>query len=159
MDWRWAFEQLHLAQRCGHSLQRNLERARTLMHEDPAALDLEGIARAAGLSRFHFVRVFRDAFGVTPHQYRLARRMERAQSLLLQGESVTETCFAVGYQSVGSFSSAFLRHVGHPPSQHRRRIFSSAELDRLPAIPSCFLAHFAPLGSTWAKPQESRSGL
>ena len=151
MDWRWAFERLHRAGTM--SAQRgSLERARTLIHEDPAGVDLDRLAKAACLSRFHFLRMFRNEFGVTPHRYVIALRMQRAQTLLLEGASVTETCFAVGYQSLGSFSSAFQQHVGHPPSQYRRRIFPSAALERIPAIPACFLVHFAPAScALWAR--------
>ena len=121
-----------------------LERARTFIHDHYAdALDLDVVARAAHYSRFHFAREFRRAFDVTPHQYVMRRRIDMARELLSTTElSVTEICLAVGYESLGSFSAAFQRAVGHSPSRYRRRFVPGATLLR-PRIPSCFLAKFS----------------
>src|SRR5882762_9532489 len=76
-------------------------------------LDVDDMARAAGLSRAHFSREFRRAFGETPHAYLLTRRLERAASLLrMTDHSVAEICFSVGLKSVGSFTSSFTRTYG-----------------------------------------------
>src|SRR6187402_625555 len=74
------------------------------------ALDVEELARAARLSPAHFSREFRRAFGQTPHQYLLHRRLERAAELLRNTDrSVADVCFTVGLKSVGSFTTSFGR--------------------------------------------------
>jgi AraC-like DNA-binding protein len=83
-------------------------------------LTVADLARAAGLSRAHFSREFRRAFGETPHQYVLTRRLERAAALLRNTDrSVTEICFAVGLTSLGSFTSSFGRVYGTTPLAYR----------------------------------------
>jgi AraC-like DNA-binding protein len=100
---------------------RRLRRARDFMegHLDQD-LTLDRVARAACLSSFHFHRSFRAAFGETPRDYVTRRRLERARELLRQGHlPVTEVCLAVGFESLGSFSAAFHRRFGRPPSRSR----------------------------------------
>jgi AraC-like DNA-binding protein len=112
---------------------RHLLRARDLADArffEP--LDVDDMARAAGLSRAHFSREFRRAFGESPHQYLLTRRLERAASLLRTTDrSVADICFTVGLSSVGSFTTSFGRTFGmsptafraaHPPAAARARI-------------------------------------
>src|SRR4051812_16639709 len=83
-------------------------------------LDVDDLARAAGLSRAHFSREFRRAFGEPPHAYLLTRRMERAAALLRNTDhSVAEICFSVGLQSVGSFTTSFRRLYGISPTAYR----------------------------------------
>jgi AraC-like DNA-binding protein len=110
-------------------------------------LDLDVMAQRAGLSRFHFARAFHDEFGETPHRYLRRRRIERAKQLLAAGNlSVTDVCFEVGFESLGSFSALFHRLVGHPPARHRGYhlvAVSSAAWPRTPVfVPSCFLRMF-----------------
>jgi AraC-like DNA-binding protein len=84
-------------------------------------LDVEALARGAHMSAGHFSREFRLAYGESPYGYLMTRRIERAMMLLRCGEhSVTEVCFAVGYSSLGTFSSRFTDLVGIPPSTYRR---------------------------------------
>ncbi|HEY1012689.1 MAG TPA: helix-turn-helix transcriptional regulator [Herpetosiphonaceae bacterium] len=101
-------------------------------------IDLALIAREASFSRYHFLRLFRDTFHQTPHQYLTERRIARAKGLLAASQlSVTEVCFEVGFQSLGSFSSLFQRCVGYPPTEYRRRIFQGVALyPRF--IPACY---------------------
>src|SRR5262245_39346824 len=103
------------------AVQSRLRRARALIddcYDHP--LDLERMAGEASFSRYHFIRLFRDAFDQTPHQYLMRRRIEKAKDLLAEGElSVTEVCFAVGFQSLESFSALFRRAVGHSPKAYR----------------------------------------
>jgi AraC-like DNA-binding protein len=79
--------------------------------------------------------MFSDTFATTPHQYLIQRRIERAKELLRsRGLSVTDVCFEVGFQSLGSFSSLFRRCVGHAPINYRKR-----ERDALRKVPGCFV--------------------
>jgi transcriptional regulator GlxA family with amidase domain len=107
----------------------HLRRARDLMDREYAEpLDVPAIARAALMSPAHFSRKFRAAYGETPYSYLMTRRIERAQALLRQGMSVTDTCVAVGCTSLGSFSSRFTEIVGETPSQYRAGDHSDTEL-------------------------------
>ena len=103
--------------------ERHLTRARDLADARYAEpLTVEDLARAAGLSRAHFSRAFRRAFGVPPHAYLLTRRLERAAALLRGTEwSVAEICLSVGLQSIGSFTTSFTRTFGVSPTVYRRR--------------------------------------
>ena len=84
-------------------------------------LNIEALARGAHMSAGHLSREFRLADGESPYGYLMTRRIERAMSLLHRGDlSVTEVCFAVGYSSLGTFSSRFTDLVGMPPSTFRR---------------------------------------
>lgn len=98
-------------------------RARDLLRETPErARSIAEIAREVRISPFHFIRQFEAAFGVTPHQFRIRHRLDRACRLLGEdGPSVTEVCFEVGFSSLGSFSDLFSRRVGAAPSAYRRR--------------------------------------
>src|SRR5262245_31631328 len=104
-------------------------------------LDVDDLAGRAGLSRAHFSREFRRAFGESPHQYLLTRRLERAAALLRTTDrSVTDVCFAVGLRSVGSFTTSFTRTYGVPPKTYRDT-FPPASSFAL--IPSCVLRAYA----------------
>lgn len=109
-------------------------------------LDLDRLAREAGLSPSHFLRCFKRRFGETPHRYLTRRRIRRSQELLRSGDlSVTEICLEVGLESLGSFSSLFHRWVGEPPARYRRRLWQShtwrlEQAER--AIPFCFASAF-----------------
>jgi AraC-like DNA-binding protein len=110
-----------------------LRQARDVMDRDYAQpLDVPAIARAALMSPAHFSRRFRAVYGETPYAYLMTRRIERAKALLRQGNSVTDTCFAVGCTSLGSFSSRFTEIVGETPSQYRQRDHSEHEV-----VPPC----------------------
>lgn len=111
----------------------HLRRARDLMDRSYAEpLDVPAMARVALMSPSHFSRKFKAAYGETPYGYLMTRRIERAQELLRQGRSVTETCWAVGCTSLGSFSARFTEIVGETPSQYRARDHSDLEL-----VPAC----------------------
>ncbi|MFL5912786.1 MAG: helix-turn-helix domain-containing protein [Gaiellaceae bacterium] len=119
-------------------LARHLLRARDLVDSRYAEpLDLDALARAAHVSPRHFSRSFRQTFGETPHQYLLTRRIERARHLLRTTDlQVAEVCLSVGFNSVGSFTTTFRRHVGVSPTEYRRESGGRSETDR---IPLCFV--------------------
>jgi AraC-like DNA-binding protein len=100
---------------------RHLLRARDLAdarYFEPLGVD--DMARAAGLSRAHFSREFRQAFGESPHAYLLTRRLERAAALLrCTDRSVADICLSVGLQSIGSFTTSFTRTFGMSPTAYR----------------------------------------
>ena len=98
-------------------------------------VDVDSLAAVAGLSKYHFLRLFRATYGVTPGEYLSQRRIERAQDLLRATNlTVTEVCHAVGFTSLGSFSSRFRAVVGESPSDFQRRYAAGA-----PHIPGCFV--------------------
>lgn len=85
-------------------------------------LDVTALARGAAMSPGHFSRQFRLAYGESPYQHLMTRRIERAMTLLRCSDlSVTEICFAVGCQSLGTFSTRFTELVGVPPTVYRER--------------------------------------
>lgn len=87
------------------------------------SLSLEQIAQTAALSPYHFLRSFKQLFGQTPHAYLTTQRLKKAQHLLTQTElSITDICFAVGFQSPGSFSTLFQRHIGQSPREYRQAV-------------------------------------
>ncbi len=136
--------------------QRHLLRAKDLAdarYADPLTVD--DLARVAGLSRAHFSTAFRLAFGETPHAYLLTRRLERAASLLRMTDySVARICFAVGLQSVGSFTTSFSRIYGMSPTEYRDAYPPASNRARVPA---CIVhAYGRPQNRTF---REDRSGV
>jgi AraC-like DNA-binding protein len=98
-------------------------------------LNLDELASIACMSKYHFLRLFKATYGMTPMEYVSQRRIERAQDLLRATNlTVTEVCFAVGFSSLGSFSSRFRALVGEGPSDFQRRY-----ADGPPHIPGCFI--------------------
>ena len=100
---------------------RHIARAKDLADARYAeTLTVDDLAAAAGLSRAHFSREFRRAYGASPYAYLLTRRLERAASMLrLTDRSVTEICYAVGLTSLGSFTTTFTRTYGVSPTAYR----------------------------------------
>jgi AraC-like DNA-binding protein len=96
-------------------------------------LDVRGLARTAGLSEAHFSRQFHRAFGESPHQYVIARRMSRAAALLVAGDRpIAEICRSVGLRSIGSFTTMFGRRFGVSPGAYRSARSGSAATAPLP---------------------------
>ncbi len=111
----------------------HLRRARDFMDRQYAQpLNVKTLAQVSLMSSAHFARSFRAAYGETPYSYLLTRRIERAKAFLRQGMSVTDTCFAVGCTSLGSFSSRFTEIVGQTPSQYKAHDHGDLE-----AVPTC----------------------
>ncbi|HET8986637.1 MAG TPA: helix-turn-helix transcriptional regulator [Trueperaceae bacterium] len=98
-----------------------------------AELEVPSLAASVGSSAAHFSRTFKDVFGETPHRYLQRRRVERAMYLLRETDvSVTDVCFDVGFNSLGTFSRTFKEIMGISPTQFRQR-FKPVE-----AVPTCF---------------------
>src|SRR4051812_26018689 len=96
-------------------------------------LGVDELARAAGLSRAHFSREFKGAFGESPHAYLLTRRLERAAALLRTTDrSVAEVCVDDGLRSVGSFTTSFKRMYGRSPTSYRAAFPPAAQQARVP---------------------------
>lgn len=105
------------------------------------SIDLRKIADEACFSKFHFVRLFRSIYGMTPHQYLTQVRIEKAKEYLAEGQTVAYACFKVGFDSISSFTGLFKRRTGKTPRQFQldrfefRESVSSAPLNH---IPVCF---------------------
>jgi AraC-like DNA-binding protein len=114
---------------------RHLLRAKDLADARYAGeIEVDDMARAAGLSRAHFSREFKRAFGESPHAYLLTRRLERAAALLRTTDrSVSDICFSVGLRSLGSFTTSFARTYGLSPAAYRDAYPPAADLARVPA--------------------------
>jgi AraC-like DNA-binding protein len=121
---------------------RHLARARDLADARYAEeIGVDDMARAAGLSRAHFSREFKRAFGESPHAYLLTRRLERAAALLRTTDrSVSDVCFSVGLRSLGSFTTSFARTYGLSPAAYRDSFPPAADLARIPACVVRFYA-------------------
>jgi AraC-like DNA-binding protein len=122
-----------------HDANRRLLRARDAMDRSYAdALDVEALASSVHLSRAHFIRSFRAAFGEPPHRY-LQRRLERAMALLRETDRpVTDICFDVGFSSLGTFSRTFRAIVGTSPSAYREREQAAPRAAIRAGVPGCY---------------------
>ena len=119
-------------------------------------LGVAELARAAHLSPAHFSREFRRAFGATPHQYLLTRRLERAAALLRNTDHrVAEICLEVGLHSVGSFTTSFRRVYGMSPTEYRAAHPPAVTRVR---IPTCVLAAYGRPNSSFREDSRTPSG-
>ena len=136
-------------------LARHLLRARDLADARyTERVTVADMARAAGLSRAHFSREFKRAFGESPHQYLLTRRLERAAALLRTTDwPVADICFAVGAGSVGSFTASFGRIFGQSPTGYRDSWPPAARLIRIPRCVA--MAYARPQNRTFREDQGS----
>jgi AraC-like DNA-binding protein len=136
---------------------RHLLRAKDVIdarYREP--LDVAALARVAHLSSAHFSREFRRAFGETPHQYLLTRRLERAAALLRTTDrTVAEICFDVGLSSVGSFTTSFGRAFGMSPTAYRSAHPPAVTHAR---IPTCVLQAYGRPSSSFREDTRAASG-
>ena len=87
-------------------------------------IELDQMAEAACMSRFHYIRIFQQVYGLTPRQYLRDLRIEKAKELLKKGHSVTHVCWEVGYQSLPTFSKVFKRGTGYSPKVYQKGILA-----------------------------------
>ena len=129
-DWKAKFAPIAFVPPARHLLRaKDLADAR---YAEPVGV--EDMAAAAGLSKAHFSREFRRAFGESPHAYLLTRRLERAGALLRGTDhSVAEICLDVGLTSVGSFTTSFTRLYGCSPTAYRATFPPAATWAMVPA--------------------------
>ena len=92
-------------------------------------LNLDFLSHMRFVSKFHLIRLFKKYYAQTPRQYLIDKRIEASKVQLKQGLSVTETCFAVGFESVGSFSTLFKTRTGRSPSTYQKEQFSRSNLN------------------------------
>lgn len=123
-------------------LYRRIVKAKLFIDEHYAEpIDLSAIADEAYFSKFHFIRLFKTAYGKTPHHYLIQVRIDRAQELLSQGRTVADASFLVGFESSTSFATLFKRQTGLSPSAYQTRQFRKRSLIRenpLQVVPNCF---------------------
>lgn len=84
-------------------------------------LNLDVLSTEGFVSKYHMLRLFKKYHGQTPSQYLTDKRLEKAKELLKSGASVTETCYAVGFKSLGSFSALFKRRNSISPKKFQKR--------------------------------------
>ena len=104
-------------------------------------LDLDAISDEAYFSKYHFLRLFKKIYGKTPYQYLMSVRMDQAKTMLKEGNSVSEVCFAVGHDSLTSFTGLFKRKTGLSPSEfQKKQALRKADQAQAPLkyVPNCF---------------------
>lgn len=123
-------------------LYRRVVQAKLFMdNQFSGHIDLDNIAEEASFSKFHFIRLFKKAYGKTPHQYLIALRIEKAKDLLKTSIPVGEVGWAVGFESVGSFTTLFRKTEKITPSLYQQLQFKRAKEIRsvpLKFVPNCF---------------------
>lgn len=123
-------------------LYRRLVQAKLFIDRHYAKpIDLDCIADEAYFSKFHFIKQFKAVYQQTPHQYLKTVRLEKARQLLQEGTTVSDTCYAVGFESISSFSNLFKRATGITPSaylQQHQVLKAQIAATPLAYIPGCF---------------------
>jgi AraC-like DNA-binding protein len=94
-----------------------------------ANLNLDLLSESQFVSKYHLLRLFKKYYGQTPRQYLIDKRIEKSKAYLTTGMTVTETCFAVGFESLGSFSTLFKNKTGKSPSEFKKEQFSRSKIE------------------------------
>jgi len=123
-------------------LYRRIVQAKLFMDENfQEDIDLDSIADEAFFSKFHFIRLFKMVYGKTPHQYLISVRIEKARLLLQSDMRIADICFAVGFDSISSFTGLFKRMTSTTPSFYQKQqLKRKKEINESPLsfIPNCF---------------------
>ncbi len=123
-------------------LYRRIVQAKLFIDRNYAdAIDLDNISDEAYFSKFHFIRLFKKAYGKTPHQYLTSVRLEKAKLLLQDQKPVSDVCFEVGFSSISSFTGLFKKVVGQTPSEYsleQKLRQKSMQQKPLGYIPGCW---------------------
>ena len=114
-------------------------------------LDLEILSGEAAFSKFHFIRLFKKIYGMTPHIYLRQVRMEHAKKHLESGLSVVEACECVGFESIGSFTTLFKKTTGVTPTTYQQHFFIHQQ--KIISQPIQFVPHCFALAHGWQKKQ------
>jgi AraC-like DNA-binding protein len=105
-------------------------------------INVDHIADEAHFSKFHFIRIFKEIYGLTPHQYLIRVRIEHAKKFLSNGMPVVDVCDAVGFESVSTFTGLFKRKVGLSPSTYKKEQLR-LKIDRVAQpfkyVPACHI--------------------
>lgn len=105
---------------CKQGLSDEMEQVRQWLEDEPEQnCSLAELAAKAGFSKYHFVRLFKRSFGLTPHQFRLQRRVRKAQRLLRQGASSTEAALTAGFCDQSHFIKHFEKQLGLAPCAYQ----------------------------------------
>ena len=123
-------------------LYRRVVRAKLFIDENFASsIDLKNVSGEACFSKYHFIRLFKEIYGRTPHQYLTHVRVERAKGSLAAGDTVAKACFSVGFDSISSFTGLFKRRTGVTPAAWQaEKLRVKGEIAKVPLnyIPGCF---------------------
>lgn len=105
-------------------------------------INLDEIAEEASFSRFHFIRLFKETYGSTPHQYLVSRRLSEAEKLMTNPDmKIQDVCFEIGFESVGTFTTLFTKVYGKTPKVRQKEILERKRIsteEPLRTIPNCF---------------------
>lgn len=93
-------------------------------------LNLDLLSKVQFISKYHLLRLFKKYYGLTPRQYLINKRIAESKIHLKNGMTVTETCFTVGFESLGSFSALFKTKTGKSPLQFQKEQFSRSNSHR-----------------------------
>jgi|SRR5450432_525515 len=126
-------------------LYRRIVEAKLFMDENYAnAIPTKIIAGVACFSEFHFLRLFKEVYQITPHQYLTSIRIKKAKQMLRNGSLITETCALVGFDSMSSFIKLFKKHVKLTPSVYAALVKERHQEIRdrpLAFVPDCFIEY------------------
>lgn len=130
----------------GYYLYKRIVQAKLFIDANYAEnIDLNKVSNEACFSKFHFIRLFRQTYGYTPHQYLTSVRLDKAKLLLNDGMPVSQVCIAVGFESLSSFSGKFKQVVGIPPTTYlASQAARQKEINSNPLkfIPACVITQY-----------------